>query len=66
VPLANTYRGENIRSGTPHDHSKELTGNGRTRKHVAVQELDKTLDRYEHAKEVLRIWFLNVAIPSGF
>ena len=44
------------------DHPKELTSDGGTRKHVAVQEFDKTLDRYEHTKEVIRIWLLNVAI----
>ena len=39
-----------------------LTGNGRTRKYVAVQEFDETLDRYKHTKEVVRIWFLKLAI----
>jgi len=45
-----------------HNRPKELTGNGRARKYVAVQEFDETLDRYEHSKKVIRIWLLNVAI----
>lgn len=45
-----------------HGHSKKLTGNSRTRKYVAVQEFDETLDRYEYAEEVIRIWLLDIAI----
>lgn len=41
---------------------KELTGNRRTRKYVAVQEFDETLDRYKHSKEVVRIRLLDIAI----
>ena len=44
------------------DHLKELTGNGRARKYVAVQELDETLDGYKHTEEVIRIWLPDVAV----
>ena len=47
--------------GNPQPPEK-LTGDGRTRKYVAVQEFDEALDRYQHAKEVIGIRLLDIAI----